>query len=251
MPLVTTPAVLLRSYPFSETSLILRFYTETLGVVGTMARGVRKLGGKHGGGPSTFSHGLLALYHRDHRDLQTLRDFAVANQRRGLADHPLRLAGASVLAELVLQHAEGEGNPALFHCLSRGLDRVESEPLDLLIPGVLMELWSLVQILGYAPILEHCVQCGRAPAGEDLLRFDYAAGGLRCAACPAEIQGPRLGPRARQQLSELLGRCLNGPLLRPRAHLRLAGDFITYHISGGTPLRSMEVLAALIPKDHA
>jgi len=40
-------------------------------------------------------------------------------------------------------------------------------------------------------------------------------------------------------------------LTRPFAHLRLAGDFITYHLSGGRPLRSMEVLEKLIPEEDA
>jgi hypothetical protein len=34
-------------------------------------------------------------------------------------------------------------------------------------------------------------------------------------------------------------------LLRPETHLRLASDFITYHISGGQPLRSLTFLANL------
>jgi hypothetical protein len=40
-------------------------------------------------------------------------------------------------------------------------------------------------------------------------------------------------------------------LIRPKAHLRLASDFITYHVSGGNPLRSLTVLTALTPKTDA
>ena len=45
--------------------------------------------------------------------------------------------------------------------------------------------------------------------------------------------------------SLLAGEALREDLIRPDTHLRLASDFITYHISGGTPLRSMAVLASL------
>jgi recombinational DNA repair protein (RecF pathway) len=38
MSLLTTPAVLLRAHPYSESSRILRFYTRASGVVGAIAR---------------------------------------------------------------------------------------------------------------------------------------------------------------------------------------------------------------------
>jgi len=220
--LIHTSAVLLRSYPYSETSQILRFYTETLGVVGAMAKG-----------------------------LQTFREFSASNTRSGIAGDPLRLAGASVLAELVLKHAESEGNPELFHTLSKGLNRMEVEPMDGFLTALLLELWSLVRELGYRPMLEGCVECGKPLEETELGRFDFSAGGLRCQACLTEVEGPRLGPVARGQLQCLLENRLEEELRRPKAHLRLANDFITYHISGGTPLRSMAILATLIPKAHA
>ena len=251
MTLLSTPAVLLRSHPFSETSLILRFFTESHGIQGMVAKGVRKAGGKKGGTLSTFAQGTLTLHYRDRRDLQTFRDFALSNPRRGLATHPLRLAGASVLGELILQHAGSDGNPDLFNGLARGLDAMEEEATDALIPRLLAELWALVRELGYGPALTICAVCGRPLETEGLLRFDFACGGLRCPTCQEEEHGPRLGPEARRQLAQLLDGSVPQELLRPRAHLRLASDFITYHISGGNPLRSFEVLYSLIQKGHA
>lgn len=252
MSLVTTPAVLLRAYPFSESSRILRFYSQALGVVGVVARGVRKTEGQRGGSLSTFGEGALTLYVKEGRDLQTLKDFAPTTPRNGLARDPLRLAGASVLGELILQHAGGEENPGLFAALCQGLDAVEAESRDNLVVRLLMETWGLVRELGYGPVLRSCVTCGRGLEKEVLGRFDFAAGGLRCPACQEEgPSGPRLGPVARDQLAQLVAGEFRGELRRPRAHLRLVSDFVTYHISGGTPLRSISVLATLIPKDHA
>jgi hypothetical protein len=72
--------------------------------------------------------------------------------------------------------------------------------------------------------------------------------------CSLWGRGP--GPQARPPSPApagfaLLSGRLQEELLRPRAHLRLASDFITYHISGGEPLRSMAVLYTLIPAHHA
>ena len=98
---------------------------------------------------------------------------------------------------------------------------------------------------------QQCVGCGD-PLGEDEMgRFDFAEGGIRCPRCQSGEHGPRLGPVARAQLAGLVNGSLQGALVRPKAHLRLASDFITYHISGGFPLRSIEVLVKLIPEDDA
>jgi DNA repair protein RecO len=222
-----------------------------MGVVGAMAKGVRKAGGRRGGNLSTFGEGILTVHFRTSRDLQTFREFSSSNPRSGIARDPLRLAGASVLAELVLKHAESEGSPRLFQTLSLALDRMEADPIESFLSAILLELWSLVRELGYGPMLDGCVDCGRALEEDELGRFDFSAGGLRCPSCRSEVGGARLGPVARSQLRALLDGRLPEGLLRPEAHLRLANDFITYHISGGTPLRSMAVLATFIQKGHA
>lgn len=251
MSVVSTPAILLRSHPYSETSRILRFYTRDAGVVAAMAKGVRRTGGRRGGPDRTFGEGKLTFYFKDTRDLQTYKEFELEKARSGLPREPIRFAGASVLGEVVLQHAGSEENAPLFGCLSHGLDSLEAEPRGTLVRRILLELWALVGALGYAPAVLACVLCGRELKGNVLGRFDFAAGGVKCPLCEEGAQGPRLGPVARAQLRGLVTGSLEGELLRPRAHLRLASDFVTYHISGGTPLRSMEVLATLVPRDNA
>ncbi|MGI9626399.1 MAG: recombination protein O N-terminal domain-containing protein, partial [Longimicrobiales bacterium] len=42
MTVVKTRAILFRAHAYSETSQVLRFYTEALGLVGVMARGSRR-----------------------------------------------------------------------------------------------------------------------------------------------------------------------------------------------------------------
>jgi DNA repair protein RecO (recombination protein O) len=245
MTLVTTCAVLLRSFPYSETSRVLHFYTESLGVVGVMARGVRTSSSKSGSGLDVFAEGTLTLHVKSTRELQTLRDFAATRPRRALGNDVRRFGGASVLAEVVLKHAGEEANPPLFAALSAGLDRLSDVSPGRMIATLLREGWCLVSTLGYRPVAELCVECGSAP-GDALTRFDFSAGGICCAGCSRVEAGPRLGPRARSQLAALLH---NGDLPeveRPRAHLRLLGDFVTYHLSGGRPLSSLEVLVTLL-----
>lgn len=251
MSALITPAILLRHHPFSDTSQILRFYTRDVGVVAMVGKGVRKVGGRRGGPLSTFAEGHLAFFYRRNRELQTFKDFSADRARMGISRDPLKLAAASVLGELVLQHAGEEPHPSLFLGLSRGLDDLERMPKPDVLRALLLHLWGLIGELGYAPEVEECVACGRPFHQEELGHFDFGGGGIRCSDCLEGRRGPRLGPRAREQLRGFLNGDVPEELSRPRAHLRLASDFITYHISGGTPLRSMEVLATLVPKDDA
>lgn len=149
------------------------------------------------------------------------------------------------MAEVVLKHAGEDSNPLLFGALGDGLDRLSDAPEGRFLTTLLREGWSLVSTLGYRPVVEVCVECGAAP-GDALTRFDFSAGGIRCPNCSEVEVGPRLGPRARAQLTALLDDPTLPEVERPRGHLRLLGDFITYHLSGGRPLTTLKVLAALL-----
>jgi DNA repair protein RecO (recombination protein O) len=245
MSVVTTPAVLLRAYNYSETSQVLRFHTPAYGIVGVMAKGVRRTSGKGSGGLETFGLGRLTFYHKTTRDLQTLREFAPERAHRGLAANVTRFAGASILAELVLEHAGSDANPELFERVASGLAAIEVAPESALLAAVLVRAWGIVGALGYAPQLDPCVQCGRSLGEEDIGRFDFGAGGVRCPDCAGDIGGPRVGPVARLQLAELFSGRPSDDLRKPRAQLRLLSDFVTYHVSDGKPLQSFGFLAAV------
>ncbi|MSR36667.1 MAG: DNA repair protein RecO [Gemmatimonadetes bacterium] len=245
MALVTTRAVLLRSYPYSESSQVLRFYTESHGAIGAMGRGVRAGTGKTGSSLDTFADGTLSVHMKPTRDLQTLKEFVASQPRRALGSDVRRFGGASVLAELVLRHALEEPSPPLFHALADGLDRLETASGDAVVPTVLQQGWRLVSTLGYRPILDACIECG-SPLGDELARFDLAAGGLRCTRCSGAHGGPRLGPGARAQLEALLEHDEPPPLDRARSHLRLFSDFITHHLGLGRPLPSLQVLVDMV-----
>ncbi len=252
MSLVTTPAILLRSYPYSESSLILRFFTPDLGIVGVMARGARSRRRGAGTPLDTFAEGALTLYVRAGRDLQTLKEFSVTESHRALAGHLVRFAGASVVADIVLHHAGEEANQPLYDCLRTSLAVLGTVDEDSLVAAALAAGWRTVVALGYAPSLEACVECGRVLETDEMGRFDFGAGGLRCSACaPPSSSGPRIGPGARAQLEELVGGSLPASLRRSGAHLRLLRDFVAYHVSGKGPLASFQFLMEVVEGSDA
>jgi len=245
---VSTPAIVLRGHDYGDSSKILRFYTESFGLLSVVAHGVRGRTGKGAGGVASFTSGELSAFVRAHRDLHTMKEFAPTRERAGLARDPLRFAGASVAAELVLAHAEQEPHEGLFHALEHALDEIDAAHAAQVAGAVLAGLWSLVVALGFAPQVECCVRCGEPLAGGEVGRFDVAAGGVRCPRCAETSTGPRMGPVARGQLAEMLAGSAPPALTHARQHLGLASDFVTYHVVP-KPLKSIAFLSSLLPAD--
>lgn len=243
MSLLSTRAILLKSHPFSETSLILRFFTRERGLVSVMARGVRRRGTP----PEIFSSGVLVLYYRSNRDLQNYREFSVMYAHRALAGDIRRFAGASLLADLVLHHAGEEPSAALFGGLDASLERLAEAPPEMIAVLVLSSAWALVSLMGYAPELGVCVECADELDDTAVGRMDYAAGGVRCPRCAGSASGaPRIGPRAREQLRTLLlGEPVDG-LERVGSHLKVLRNYVHHHVSGSRPLPSFPFLESVV-----
>lgn len=246
---VSTLAVLLRGHDYGESSRILRFYTEEYGLLSVVARGVRPRSGRGVTTVANFASGELTAFVKSHRDLHTMKDFACKQPRRGLGGDVLRFAGASAAAELVLAHAEQERHPGLFEALESALDGLEDAEPDDLPATTLAGLWTITAAFGFAPQLEPCVRCGSALGPDEVGRFDFAAGGIRCANCAEESAGPRIGPRAREQIAELVQGCVPKGLTHSRRHLRLISDFVTYHVAS-KPLKSLTFLGGVLPPDR-
>jgi DNA repair protein RecO (recombination protein O) len=243
---LSTPAVLLRSHDYGDTSRILRFYTRDHGVLGVMAKGVRGRSGKGAAVLTSFATGELVAFVRPQRDLHTMKDFTPAKARGRLGQDVVRFAGASCLAELVLAHTEQESHPRLFGALDRALDRLDALGAAEVPGAILAGLWDLVDAFGFAPQLDVCVNCGRRPAPDEMCRFELASGGVVCGSCAMESGGPRVGPVARRQLAALTRGEVPADFTHARRHLALVSDFVAHHLVS-RPLKSLSFLAGVLP----
>src|SRR6266487_4659032 len=154
--LVSTPAVVLRTYRYSETSKIVRLATRDYGVQSAIAKGVLRPRSPFGAALETLSEGVAQLYHKETRELQTLAAFDVVQLRRDLADDLGRFAGAAALSEVMLKMAPPAPLPAAYQAFIAGLDalvRAEQGEADAV---AVRWLWLLVGVLGFAPQLDAC-----------------------------------------------------------------------------------------------
>lgn len=242
MSLVTTRAVVLQTYRYSETSKILRLMTWELGPCAALAKGALRPKSRFGGLLEPFVEGEATFHTKEGRDLHTLSNFELVRDRRGLERPIERFTVASVLCELVMRLAPEHRDAALYRGLTRGLDGLHEGGEAMGPGGGLEHVWALVDTLGFRPELGRCVGCGRRIGGESA-RFDFPAGGLRCDPCG--LAGPRLSP---SELDALRTLAAGSPVPESRAAGRQASwlaEFIRHHLAEGARLRSLRFLSEL------
>jgi DNA repair protein RecO (recombination protein O) len=244
MTLVSTRAVILQTFRYSETSKIVRLATRDLGVQSAIAKGVLRPRSPFGAALETLSEGVVQLYHKETRDLQTMAAFDVTELRRELARDLGRFAGAAALAEVMLKMAPAAPLPAAFDTFTRALDAlVGAEPLNADAVAVRW-IWLLVGVLGFAPELDACVRDGTPVAGNGGgVAFSTAEGGVLCASCAGAQPPTRLPPHAYRDLLALNDAGAELPALdtaHAAAHRRLVARFVRHHMGESGPLSAMD-----------
>ena len=231
MSLVSTPAIVLRTYRYSETSKIVRLATRDYGVQSAIAKGVLRPRSPFGAALETLSEGVAQLYHKETRELQTLAGFDVIQLRRGLAGDLGRFAGAAALSEVMLKMAPPAPLPAAYETFTLGLDALAEAPFQQADAVAVRWLWLLVGVLGFAPQLDTCVRDGHDVSGT--VAFSAAEGGVLCAGCAGLKPPTRLPPQAYRDLRALNDADAAVPVLdgaHAAAHRRLVARFIRQHL---------------------
>ncbi|PYO38774.1 MAG: DNA repair protein RecO [Gemmatimonadetes bacterium] len=235
MSLVATPAVVLRTYRYSETSKVVRLATRDCGVQSAIAKGALRPRSPFGAGLELLSEGVAQLYLRDGRELQTLAGFDVANLRRELALDLGRFAGATALAEIVLRMAPAASHPGAYDALVAGLDSLVATGIAAADAAGIRALWRLLAVLGFEPSLRGCVRDDTPVDADHAVTFSAAEGGVLCERCAAErpeAAQTRLAARDYRDLLVLNDPTAPLPALDAKhaaAHRRLVARFVRHH----------------------
>jgi DNA repair protein RecO (recombination protein O) len=241
MALATTRALVLQSFPYSETSKVLRLYTLEHGLRSVMAKGALRPKSRYGGVLEPFTEGTATFYLKEGRDLHTLSGFDLVRSRQGLGRSLVGFAGASLLSEVVMRTGTEDPHPALYETLAHAWDVVAgaggpAEALAASLAGV----WSVIVLLGFEPQAGACVHCGRPLDDDEPVRFDAVAGGVACTRCrPA---GRMLDPESRAELRRMLsGEIPGGGVARPRTQGALLRAFLEAQLAQDRPFRALEL----------
>lgn len=240
MPIVKTRSIVLQTHAYSDTSKILRLLTLEHGPQSVMARGALRPRSRLSGVLEPFADGTAIFYLKPDRDLHTLSGFELRRERQALGRDLRRYAAASVLCELVLRLAPAERDAALFEALSSGLDVLMDAEGDRLTGTGLAAIWSLVDVLGFAPDLSACSRCGDGME-ERGGRLDVREGALLCGHCL-----PGAGGLPPEEIDVLRRLARGSPTESPPSpeQVSLLVKFIQHHATEGIRLRSLDFLLA-------
>jgi DNA repair protein RecO (recombination protein O) len=241
MPLISTPAIVLKVTPYSETSRIVRLLTRDHGLLSALARGARRAKSPVGAGLDLFALGAAMVRTKAQSDLHTLSGFDLVRGHPHVADDVARFGAASALAELALKCVPAEPHAEVFHSLADGLDALDRAAEDVADAAALSACWRLVVALGFEPALDRCAVCG-VPA-EGAVTFSAAQGGALCREHRGDGTGhTALRPADRDALRALLDGRWPEPQLDGRhaaAHRRLLMTFIRHHLAEDRPLPAL------------
>ena len=158
----TTAAILLRKTRFSETSLIVTWFTRDHGRLKTVVKGALRPKSRFAGVLDLFFDCDISIARSAKSELHTLREADLRDARGGLRTDHRRVALASYFVELVELTTEPEHPaPELYDLLRRAFCFLDQNPAG---PRALLHFeGELVRMLGIAhPTLTPIVAIGRS-----------------------------------------------------------------------------------------
>jgi DNA repair protein RecO (recombination protein O) len=240
VPLISTRAIVLQAFPYSETSKILRLLTPEYGICSVVAKGAQRPKSRFGGLLELFTEGEAQFFFREGRDLFTLSGFDLLHSRQALGRDLVAFSGASLIAELGLRFGTGEAQPMLFELVSTALDRIVRADPALLAELVIADTWLMVSLLGFRPQTDACVACGEIISQRATARFDVEGGGVACPQC--RPHGRPFDAASRAELREMtVGEPVAAPFAQPGLQRALLRAFLSTHLAREHALRSLDL----------
>jgi DNA repair protein RecO (recombination protein O) len=251
LAILATEAIVLRTYPFGDTSRIAVLLTRDHGKVRVLAKGARGPKSRVGAALEPFTEIQAVYYDKASRDLQLLKSADPARAHPGLMGSPAHLAFGSAALELCDLSLTGEeAGPEFHELLAEALQRLETAPRDRL--GLVFGSFELrtAALLGYQASFAQCPGCGGGT--EDGAFFSASQGALVCRRCAPHREGAEpVSAGAAAWLRYLNGEAgeeppmHNGDRTELREAARLIQLFLAAHLHNFRGLKSLAVLKRL------
>jgi len=183
MNVLTSEAVVLRSWPVHESDLIVSFFTRDYGRMRGVAKAALKSRKRFGGAlePMTLARAWFA--ERPRQELVRLDQLEILRSPLSATVDQARMAVLSFYAE-VLDEALPERDPqdAVFRLLVGVLEQTASAKSETVQPWMALTYFSLwmTRLMGLLPDIGRCIVCGDALEATEV-SFSQYADGLFCA----------------------------------------------------------------------
>lgn len=161
MSLFETEGIILKTYNLSEADKIVLVLTEKQGIVRGVAKGAKRLKSRFGGSLEPFTIVQITFFHKEERELVSIRTLELVKSYFELISEPQRLEKFSYLVDLTVDFAPPhDPNENLYRMIKACLENAANSPefLDIII--LYFEFW-LLRLGGYLPNWEKCDVCKR------------------------------------------------------------------------------------------
>lgn len=160
MRLVTTDAIVLRTYNLAESDRIVVCLTRSAGLVRGVAKGARRMKSRFGAALEPFTQVRLAYHERENRDLVTISSADILKSHFALNLKPEVAEVLAYMGELINEFAPPhEADERMFRMLAACVDALALQTGAERQLTRYFEIW-LLRLAGLFPDLRACVNCG-------------------------------------------------------------------------------------------
>lgn len=181
MPLVKTPAIILKSQRWGEADRIVTFHTVRLGKVRGFARGARRMKSRFGSALEPFMYVDLTLFEKGTNSLSRVSQVDIRESFCKLREDLARMSAAAQMVNFVVGiSADRDPSHQIFTTLLEGLRALQGGS-DCFTTTLIFQ----IHVLGYAgfrPQIDFCTSCGKA-IKMLIAGFYPLTGGLVCGPC--------------------------------------------------------------------
>jgi len=177
MPLKESEAIVLRTYPFRESDLLVTLFTRAEGKVRGVARAAKKSRRRFGGALEPLTYVKVSYEDRERQELARLDACEVLDSPLAAEVTYPRAVALGHVAELLDELLpDREVNDAVFRLAISVLAQLRGR--EFWLPITYFELW-MARLMGYLPDITECLACGGVLNGTRAY-FHALADGLMC-----------------------------------------------------------------------
>jgi DNA repair protein RecO (recombination protein O) len=200
MPLKESEAIVLRTYPFRESDLLVTLFTRLEGKVRGVARAAKKSRRRFGGALEPLTHIKITYEDRERQELARLDACEVIESPlTSEVSYPRAVALGHVAELLDELSPDREPNDAVFRLALSAMRQLQGD--DVWLPITYFELW-MARLMGYLPDISACLACGRTLNGSRAY-FHALADGLMCPE-HKRLASSEISPESRNLAGQML-----------------------------------------------
>ena len=248
--LISTSAIVLKTIPYGDTSIISRMFTEDQGKVTILAKGAWRPKNNAGALLEPMNHIHLQYYHKSSREIQILKDGVFSQQFSNLRKELNKIiVGLAIVEMMDKSTMDNNPFPILYRLGWRVLKKLNDEKQNIWLVFIFF-LCQLSLRLGFLPNLKKCSKCNAYLTSS---WFDDYTGELVCMDCSTQskINLEENILSALQKLESLHLDEIHTLSINIQGianSIQFLDTFISFHLEGLKNVRSMEMVKQILNK---